>query len=381
MSLKVAAALLWFAPCVVMAHPLVDQGKDAFARGEFKLALLRLERAARAPDKTEDETVEMHWYRAATLQRLGRNKAAATAFDALLRIRPLYEPDKYDAPPDLRAAFNKHAAGYLELHGVQLGQARVAQGGLRVEVTRFAEQVAEVAAFVRIKGGSSYAAYRLAMTQTEAAVPTAWGTISDEAFWRALAQGGEVEVALEARSARGTPLARRGDAMEPVTLQVDASVAQVELAARAHPPPPVSETAPAVEAPPASPADSVPSPVQSPQAIPQVQTPTEPASTGGVSAATVGGALASVPAGVLLAMGGVSAVAAVATWVVFGGALYAVSSVKGIQVNPQYGVVTAVYQWSFWPAVLLTGFGAMAIGLGSVAGALAAALLIVAQLV
>ncbi|MEW5851614.1 MAG: hypothetical protein AB2A00_22685 [Myxococcota bacterium] len=219
-----ACVLLLAAPA--QAHPDVDAARTAYGRGEVQAALVMLEQAERSPSITEDDLVQIHWYRAASLHALGRHDDAEKSLDALLELRPLFEPDRVETAPPLRAFFARRAEAYQRAHGVKL-EAPILEGTtLRVPLSGKTEQVRTVQVFIRAPDEKTYRQFTL-----EASGREARGEVADTAVWDAVGGAGRVEVVLEARNKRGVPVARLGDAKEPVSVYVDAR-ARAEKAAR-----------------------------------------------------------------------------------------------------------------------------------------------------
>lgn len=347
--------LLWSS--TVLAHPDVEEAKKAFARGEFKLALMRLDKAERAPDRSDDDTIEMLWVRGATLYRLGKKADADRSFDQLLASRPLYEPDKYEVAPDLRKAFGARAQAYDAQHGVRLGPPTLVGDQLVVVLEKNAGQVASLRVFTRVAGDLSYQ-------------PNTWrvdggqgsGPVGAAALWERLARGGNLEVAVEALNERGAPVARLGDAANPQRVTVSPEAAQAVLEALAPKPAPAPAPVAQNPAPTAAAVDETPA--SSPLRMPLM---------GGGGAVLAGG-------GVVAIITLVAGVAAVALWAAFAGTWYTLSNTVGVQSGANYQNLTRIYQYSLWPAVALSGVGAVlllaTLGLGGAgAGLLAAGLL------
>ena len=144
------AVLLAAAPA--LAHPDVDAGRALYKRGNFKQALVKLKDAERSPSLTEEDLLEVRWLKAASHQAAGQGKLAEAEFDALLDLRPLYEPDRLQAPPDLRALFQQRAVAWQSKSSIQVGDVRPAGAQLEVTVGGPPALAAQVALFVRAPG-------------------------------------------------------------------------------------------------------------------------------------------------------------------------------------------------------------------------------------
>ncbi|MEW5854024.1 MAG: tetratricopeptide repeat protein, partial [Myxococcota bacterium] len=260
MTLRPNTSLAWLCAlaCVLAApllhaHPDVDAAKEAFARGEFRQALSKLERAERSPSKTEEDVVDMYWYRGASFHALGRTDDANRAFDALLELRPLYQPDKYESSPDLRAAFQSRATLYQQQKGVMLGPPSLDGATLSVPIIARAEKVSSVVVFVRTSGSVTYQSFTLPLVERGAQ-----GVVGNRDFWQQAARVGSLDLVLEARNPGGVPLARAGDAVRPLEFKLTPAQLNAALNAVSAAPvdatPPLQTAAPVPTAPAASPA-------------------------------------------------------------------------------------------------------------------------------
>src|SRR5512140_3276518 len=88
--------LAWSTPAA--ANVDIDGAKALFMKGDFRGALARLKQAEKSPALSEDELADLYWYRGAASFVLGRTPEATEAFDALLEVRPLHEPDARETP-------------------------------------------------------------------------------------------------------------------------------------------------------------------------------------------------------------------------------------------------------------------------------------------
>jgi hypothetical protein len=222
-------------PVLAAAHPDVDAGKQAFLKGEFRPALARLEEAERSPSVTEDDLVDIHWYRGASFHALGKKADADKAFDALLLVRPLFAPNKMETPPDIRAAFKKRVDAYQKVHGITVAAPTLSTATISVTWDGpGAADVASVVVFARAPGDVRY-------VQADGAVEGkgAAALVKDSALWERVAKAGKLQLAVETRNGHGTPVARGGDAMQPLSLDVTPEQAQAAVEAVKPPPEPV----------------------------------------------------------------------------------------------------------------------------------------------
>lgn len=223
----VPAALMTFTLVTARAAtPEVEAGKAAFLKGDFRGSLARLEEASKSPSVTEADLVEVHWYRGAAFFALGKKKKADKEFDEVLALRPLYAPNKLETPPDVRAAFKKRSDRYQSKLGVTLEPPTLADGKLRVALGGHLEEAKSVAVFIRPVGDIRY--QQLDLPVAEGA---AQGALSERTLWERAEKNGKLEVVVEVHNQRGTPVARLGDAQEPLALAVSPEMAQAALAA------------------------------------------------------------------------------------------------------------------------------------------------------
>ncbi len=269
----VVVALVWSTRA--LAHPDIDAAREMLAKGDFRTALLRLERAELSPELKEDELADVHWYRGVIRHTMGQEDLAQESFDAVLRLRPLFTPDRLETPPPLRAAFQQRAAAYQADHGIALSVAGVQGTTLFVYLQGHPEEASTLVLFVRVAGASIYQKQELP-TEGRAMVPA---RITDRAWWESFpAEGGVMEVVLEARNARSTPLARAGDARAPLKITVPAEErtrALTELAPPTPPPPPPDPDAAAEDEDGEAPAEEAPAEAQTPTGQPGPEMPLE----------------------------------------------------------------------------------------------------------
>lgn len=199
----------------VEAHPAVQEAQRAYERGAPGVALAALEGVESDPTFATDDLIQVHWYRGACLYALGRTAEGDAAFERLLELRPLYEPNRLLASPALRSAFMAKAEQFRRTRGILIG-APVLQGAmLVVPLWRHGERVHRVMAFVRATGDPTYYEFACSILGDKAA-----GVISDVELIRRTAKRDMLEVVLEARDAHGTPLARLGDGQHPLVISV-----------------------------------------------------------------------------------------------------------------------------------------------------------------
>ncbi len=269
----VAVALVWSTSA--LAHPDIDAAREMLAKGDFRTALLRLERAELSPELKEDELADVHWYRGVIRHTMGQEDLARESFDAVLKLRPLFTPDRLETPPPLRAAFQQRAAVYQADHGIALSVAGVQGTTLFVYLQGHPEEASTLVLFVRVAGAFIYQKQELP-TEGRAMVPA---RITDRAWWESFpADGGVMEVVLEARNLRGTPLARAGDARAPLQINVAAEErtrALTELAPPTPPPPPPDLDAAAEDDDGEVPSEDAPADAQAPTEQPAPEIPVE----------------------------------------------------------------------------------------------------------
>lgn len=213
------------------AHPALDAAKAAYDEGNFTIALVHLEDAQRDPKLTPNASAEMLWYRGVCHLAQDNPDAAYRAFDALVRLRPLYQPSRVLASPVQLAEFTRRKELYREAHGVRMGPPSFAGGVLSVPLLDHPAEVQNVVVFIRNAGGTGFHEF---VVPAEGA--SAHGPLADHALWAEAASPAQFEVVLEARGETQAALARRGDASAPETLEV--STAEVVAARVANRPPP-----------------------------------------------------------------------------------------------------------------------------------------------
>ncbi|MEW5854899.1 MAG: hypothetical protein AB2A00_39345 [Myxococcota bacterium] len=224
--LVLVALCAWVLPVSAWAHPDVEAGKELYQKGEFRAALAKLDDALRSPSATEEDQVEAYWYKGRCYFAMGKEKQAAKQFDEVLSLRPLYTPDKLQTPPDLREAFLKRAEAYQKKNGVTLGAPRLDGASLATTLEGNVEAAASVTVFARALGEKNYKPYDFSVVDG-----TAKGMLNNVQLWEQAGAKGKLEVVLEAKNARGVPVARAGDALEP--LAIDVTKEQAETAAAA----------------------------------------------------------------------------------------------------------------------------------------------------
>ena len=195
--------------------------KNDYEHGDYLRALALLAESQKSPELTEDGVVQVHWLRGACFHALGKRGEATKAFDAVLKLQPLFQPNPYETPPDLRALFKKQADEFHRRFGVQLGQVELDEGAnVRVTVTG-AGKATSVMVFARSPGDTSYRKFELPVADAAAK-----GVLDDLQLWERVAAASAVELVVEARSANGVPIARSGDALKPLSVPVTAAQAQ-----------------------------------------------------------------------------------------------------------------------------------------------------------
>jgi len=199
-------------------HPRLDEGKAAYERGQFRVALLKLTEAERDPKLADDDRVQLHFVRGACLHAMRKPAEANRSFDALLRLRPLHEPSALDAPPDVLAAFHARAEEFQKAQAVRLTAPALEGGRLTITAERHPQQVDHVVVFIRAAGETSYLQTTLPVVSG-----TASGMLQDLAFWERQAEGGAVELLVEAVNKRDVPVARAGTGTAPLRFTVDAA--------------------------------------------------------------------------------------------------------------------------------------------------------------
>lgn len=210
----------------------VAAGRAAYQQGDFLGALSRLEAAARNPQLTEDDLVQLHWTLAACHHAMQQQDATTRELDAVLALRPLHEADPLETPPPLRALWEQRRAAWDAGHGVTLGEAHWDGGTLVVPLAGHVDDVADVLVHLRAPGEPVFRSAVIPALGTQAR-----GTLLDAAFWVTLPPGG-VEAVLEARTRRGVVVARAGHALSPLVLPVD-EAQRTALVVALTPPPPV----------------------------------------------------------------------------------------------------------------------------------------------
>jgi hypothetical protein len=261
-SLVMLLALQW--PGALLAHPDLDAGKEAFRAGDLRAALQKFDSAERSPELTEDDLVEVYWYRGLCQFSMRKQQEASGSFDRLLRLRPLYAPDRSETPPHIRAFFQERQTAYQAAEGVTITAPVVHGTGFTFGLAGKVDRAAQAVVFVRSAGDLPYQKAEVPVTGPQVLAP-----FKDEALWRRLLSSGKAEVVIELRNAKGTPVSRSGDAVVPVAVPVAPALAKAALDLVAPPPPPAPpapkpEPATPVKAPDPPPVTRAPPPVVTP---------------------------------------------------------------------------------------------------------------------
>jgi tetratricopeptide (TPR) repeat protein len=353
----------------VLASPEVEAGKAAFLKGEFRAAIAKLDEAERSPATTEEALVDVFWYRGAAFHALGKASEAAASFDRLLAVRPLYAPNKLESPPDVRAVFKERQEAFQRSHPVNLGTPVLLGADIVVTVQATNADVTVVTVFVRPAGEVPYKAVDLPVSGG-----TGRGPLADVGLWGRAAKAGRMDYVVEARSARGTPLARVGDARTPLSMAVtndqrDAAVSALKAVA---PPPMAVSPAQAGAQPPAT------DPAPSAGGVAPAASREEGPSPASVALLVAGGGVVAV-GGVVFLASVLAVLGAVASVAAYGGAAYWFGNVPGTEVSPLYGPAYAAYMAGLWVGAGLLALGGV-LGLGAVTtGGLGLVLLAVRQ--
>ncbi len=199
LSTLLLGVLLLVAPAL-HAHPDVVAARKLYSKGEFAKALNALERGERSLTRTDDDTVEILWLKGSILHAMTRGRQADEAFDALIAVRPLHEPERWEASPDLRARFEARVTAYKKEKAVLLGEPGLDGFTLLVPVERYPERIHALTAYVRASGEASFNPLTLQLRADLAEVD-----LRDEALWRQAAQVGALELVVEAVNPRGVP--------------------------------------------------------------------------------------------------------------------------------------------------------------------------------
>jgi len=228
----VASMFLLASSAPALAEPAsLAAARASYDQGEFLGALSQLAEAQRSPELTEDGQVQVHWLRGACFHALDRTEEANRSFDALLKMRPLFQPNPYETPPDLRTLFGARADAYRQQLGVSIGAVQFNKAELEIGVQG---NVAWLVCFVRTPGETQYRKAEARVQDKRAHIP-----LSDEALWARVSASGKLEVVLEARNPEGVAVARAGDALTPLQLTPTAAqMAAATAALRKEPPAP-----------------------------------------------------------------------------------------------------------------------------------------------
>ncbi|MEW5851812.1 MAG: hypothetical protein AB2A00_23685 [Myxococcota bacterium] len=336
------------------SHPAVQEATRAYARGAPAQALKALDSVEGDPALSEEDLVLLHWYRGASLHALGRYREADDAFDHLVALRPLYEPNKLEASPALRKAFAARAELHQRHDGVILGAPRFDGPWLTIPLWRHAEKVGFVVVQVRAAEDTSFVQHAFRVEGN-----VARGLIVDRELLSRSSNREMIELVLEARSATQVPLARSGDPRHPLILAVPESQRRALLD---HLDPPKVVTAPDPEPVVASP----PPPV----AVTVPPTPPVPRRDGPPFALGL--------SGLLLATGGLLGSAAVL------GLLVSATSYALMFLHPRYAGAQVSTSYRVLSAAWLAGMVAVAVlvpvGLGLGSGGVGAGVVGVGEL-
>jgi len=220
------------------AQSRLHEAQQAFNQGRIELALIRLKEAENEPGLTEDDLVRIHWTRALCLLATGKPAEANRSHDLLLALRPLHEPSALDAAPPVLQAFRRRQQEHLATHGAQLAPPLLEQKSLKVTVLRFPEKVSQIALYARAPGDPTFVVLSAPLDGATATVAIA---DADAGLWQRALLAGSLECLVEARSNRGTPLARLGTRNTPLHLPVKKDVHPPAVTAPEPVPIPVPE--------------------------------------------------------------------------------------------------------------------------------------------
>ena len=334
--------LVWLAlsASTALAHPDVDAGKAAFLKGEFRPALARLEEAERSPNVTEEDLVNIHWYRGASYYALGKKDEANKSFDELLAVRPLFTPNKLETPPDVRGAFKKRSDVFQKAHGVTLGAPALEGATLNVPLDGNTADAAGLLVYARAAGEKTYRKFDFPVVEAKAA-----GVLNQAGLWERSGKSGKMELVIEVLNARGTPIARAGDALKPLSVPVTEDQSRTALTALQPAPQATAEKAPAaVEKAPTSDVSSTAEKTPPPAALPAPPKDEPKASPASPLPMVLGAAGAGLLAlGALGALGFIAgALGSGASW---GSFVYVNSEVSrvGAQVGPNYALFAQLF--------------------------------------
>ena len=263
-----AAALLvaLAVPCAARADQReVAAGRVLYQQGDFVGALVRLEQARRSPSLTEDDVVSLHWYTAASHHAMAHPEQVTPNLDAVLQLRPLYNPDPLETPPPLRTLFEQRQNAWQLEHGVTFADPQLRGNLLTVSLAGHVAEVVEVVAHVRAPGDAVFTPHLLVL-----AGDVASGPVGDLTLWSTL-RADHLEAVLEARNRRGTPTSRAGQALGPLLVPItQQDVADAVAALRL--PDPVAQPLPDAPWPNATtPAAPAPAPAPPSVAVPEVR--------------------------------------------------------------------------------------------------------------
>lgn len=187
------------------AHPGLDRAIDLARDAEFKRALKAFEQVVEAGDLTRDELVQLLAERALVQQAMGNNKALNRDLAMLASLDPQRDLGP-NAPPDLRARWEKAAASSRGPLGMRVETAVVA-GGVRVSAS--------------LTGGVEGVEFPMVIA-LRAPGGTWLRTSASEAEYPVPAQG-RAEYYVLATGPGGVVVANEGNEEEPEQLTVDLS--------------------------------------------------------------------------------------------------------------------------------------------------------------
>lgn len=234
-----AGALLVAQSVTSWAHPIVDGARASYQEGELSIALARLEEAEGDPNLTQQDRALLLWYRALCLHAQGKKDQAGAVFDQLIAMEPLYEPSRVDANPRMKALFQARVEAWRAEHGVTVAAPLLSGARVQVQLSGHAEEVASVVVFARVPGAASFRTFSLPVEGGRSE-----GPLSDDELWQQAGRAGALELVAEARNGREAAVARVGNALQPVRVEVSADDAARALEELHPAPPPQPEVDP-----------------------------------------------------------------------------------------------------------------------------------------
>jgi len=202
------------------ANAQLEEGKAAFQRGEFAFAKLRFDQTEKAATLTEDELVELYWYRAAVHHALGNEPEETREHALLLRLRPMYTPDVLDTAPDLRAEFQKRQAEHHARNPVVFWEPVIERASIVITVEG-KTTAARLVLFARAQGQPAFKRFEAPLEAGLATVP-----LSDAELWRTASEAGTLELVVEAQNPAGIAQSGSGTAANPLLLAVSSAQAE-----------------------------------------------------------------------------------------------------------------------------------------------------------